>query len=202
MKNITYDHPILFLRKLSEKIPVDTRFVFEAYKRVNQNYGTLAIGQVVATLSAAEAQDDWLEVSKYVQEMFNSTELNLGKDYEVGINTRVDGFGPYVNIPCIDFIGSPSKERLSTLFEELTKLIGNENFWIYKTDRSLHAYVETLISPLKYKKFLAVLNTYPDIVDTMWVNHAVGKGHGILRWSAISTHHQSLPTFLEKIKLV
>lgn len=203
-KNTTVneDHPIRFLRKLAEKLPSDLCFVFEAYKRINKNYGTFQVGHLTGDLTTDELSDSIEELDLYVNEMIVNTERLLGNEYEFGIQTRAKGFGAQVFIPCIDLIGRPSKKQITQLLEDATSLLGNETFWVYDSGRSFHIYTETMISPMKNKRFMSLLKNHPSVVDTKWVEHSVSKGYGILRWSAISSHHDTFPKLQEKIRLV
>lgn len=200
--DVDHNHPIAFLRKLAEKLPCDHKFVFEIYKRTNKKYGSYEIGQVAGDLTADELLDSFEELKNFVVGMIQSTELKYGTDYELGIQTKSIGYGHQIYIPCIDLIGQPSKERLSSLLEEASSLIGSENFWIFDSGRSYHVYAETLISPLKNKRFFEILKKYPDVVDLKWVEHSTSKGYGILRWSAISSYHNNLPRLKEKLRFV
>lgn len=196
------DHPIIFLRKLAESLPSDTSFIFEAYKRINKTYGSFHVGHLAGDLTVDELSDSTDELKTYVNEMIASTKNSLGNEYEFGIRTKALGFGPQINIPCIDLTGRPSREKILDVLNDVTGLLGSQTFWIYDSGRSFHIYTETAISPMKNKRYMKLLKNHPSVVDTRWVDHSVAKGYGILRWSATSVYHATFPKLQEKIRLV
>lgn len=198
--DIDHNHPVEFIRALSEKVPLDTKFLFEVYKRTNKNYASLDIGKIIADISAEEFLDSWDEVKGYLAGLIKMTEANFGSDYEMGIVSRVQGNGHLIYLPCIDFINDPPRYQVKKLIHDLAQLIGPSTLWLYDSGRSLHGYIDTLISPIKNKQYQELLKWYVDIVDVKWVDHSSNKGHSLLRWSAISSHHNTMPKFIEQLR--
>src|SRR5690348_5566117 len=144
---------------------------------------------------------------KEIKNMANSPSIfstiiqHLNFDEEVAIHSLVAEKKDFFQIPLIDF-ANPSEEELVSSISELQKTY-NFDVYIFKSGRSFHAYMDTLLTIDEWKKFLGKmihLNRKAQIVDVMWVGHSLIQGYSALRLSRNTSVYLSEPIFYKKIQ--
>ena len=114
----------------------------------------------------------------------------LEQHQELAMHSRVKLLENDVrHLPMIDFVGDISEGHIDRV-RSVAWDFGCRRVAVFRTGRSYHAYLLTLVPHEVWLRFLArliLLNLPSEVpwIDTRWVGHALMAGFSSLRW----THH-------------
>lgn len=142
---------------------------------------------------------DIISFSEHLSAIIN----NLKTREELAFHSVIIRNNTRYHLPLIDF----AKPNIEDVFESICKLQENGNynydFYLFKSGRSYHAYIDTLLTDYQWKKFLGHLlllnNEKKNITDTRWIGHSMIQGFSSLRLSCNTPLYRSYPTYWRKI---
>jgi hypothetical protein len=182
-------HPIHFLSTIKQ---VEKDFTL-SFSRYFYRPNSALDERVVIHVKLSEVTEPWLERQL----------RGLPPGWELAFNSViVDSRSRTHHVGMIDFKGRPD---IAVVRERAAKLLSPEisrSIIFYDSGRSYHGYIPFLLTPGKWRKFLARLLLInfvdePEIIDSRWVGHRLLGGYCALRWSYNSDFHQHAPKLLE-----
>lgn len=180
------EHPITVVDKLVSRCGSGLAFQFSTYR-----YTPLSVKD--------ERQAFWVPARDVTPAGVQALIDGLPPGHDLSLHSRVaTEVGNCQHIPMIDFAGSLSATKLSTidaLFpkEMLAELV------IFRSGKSFHGYVPTLISHEEWHRFCGLLllmnlpNAEP-VIDARWIGHRLRGGFSALRWSCHSNSYTICPS--------
>lgn len=164
-------------------------FSYSVYENGESGYGDTKLRET-KKVSEIEAFFDSL--------LLRMNDLPVNK--ELAIHSKVVG-EKRSHIPFIDFICSPDNPDLILSLLELQKTY-NYDIYLFKSGRSVHGYLDTMLTERGWEKFLGsllLLNHETPITDSRWIGHSLKQGFSSLRLSCNTNRYLSSPQFWQKL---
>lgn len=126
---------------------------------------------------------------------------NLTVREELAIHSTVHKQQVKYHMPQIDFAISAEDH----LFEKMSRLqeVYNYDIYLFKTGRSYHGYLDTLLTETEWRKFLGHLLLLNDVneffIDPRWIGHSAVHGFSSLRLSCNTPLYLSYPILWQKL---
>lgn len=193
MRTIAENHPYLVVKEIINSYGSYLKFEFGIY--IHQKQTIDDIREYIL-----------LDARETTKERIKRLIRSLRADSELALHSRVHfKTGEVLHIPMIDFCGSVPTEAWDLIRDILPRDIV-ENFKIFESGSSYHAYSTELLSQEDWIRFMGIilLLNPPDgesMVDTRWVGHRLLGGFGSLRWSCNTLQYKKLPTLVNNRNL-
>lgn len=142
---------------------------------------------------------EWLDVADDWPEY-------LGPREELAFHSRVRvGNDILAHVPLIDFRGELSTDHFRRVVEVAGEFGSNE-VQFFRSGRSFHAYLNAVLEPDLWRRFvgrLLLLNAPNEAewVDTRWLGHGLIAGFSALRWTHNTPTYVQPPTLAARMTL-
>ena len=189
---IVEEHPLFVIDQIIARHGAGLIFTYSWYQIAQPGFQAKAPRSDVLKVNAIDLTSDWL-VQRFAE---------LGPNEELAWHSCVEWQGASFHIPMIDLLDSPPEPSLHELSRTLTREM---NLWgdfiFFNTGQSFHGYFPDLIPQEAWHQYLSQLLVFsrhgsPQIIDTRWVGHALGRGFSALRWSNNTSRYRAMPRLL------
>ena len=186
---IVEEHPMFVVERIIASHGADLTFTYSRYQIAPPGFQAKAPRSDVLQVNAIDLTPDWL-VQRFAE---------LGPNEELAWHSSVEWQGDAFHIPMIDLLDSPPGPNLRQLSQTLAAEMNlRGDFIFFNTGQSFHAYFPDLIAERAWHQYLGRLlvfnkQDWPQIIDTRWVGHALGRGFSALRWSNNTNRYRAMP---------